>query len=207
MNALSVDAVYGLFAQCVIVAALARLVREICGRKPPKHLWIELAAAALLMLVVPIGGVSLAGHLRGLWGDPSTVTFALLALYILRPTWLPNRPNPLVMVAVVLFVALPLYGPLLILEVPMIQRDLYSLGWDWDGIRWILGAAVVVGVVCACVGGLTNRWMNIIAVALLAYAARIMESDNLWDYLVDPGLLFTVAFLAIAGRKPASAQR
>jgi hypothetical protein len=26
-----------------------------------------------------------------------------------------------------------------------------------------------------------------------------MESDNLWDYLVDPGLLFTIAFLAIAG--------
>ena len=43
------------------------------------------------------------------------------------------------------------------------------------------------------------RWTNIIAIALIASSVGLMESDNLWDYLVDPGLLFTIAFLAIAG--------
>ena len=86
------DAAYGLFAQCVIVATAIRFVRELRGHARVNRFGLELWIPSVAMLVVSIEGVSLAGHLRGLWGDPSIVTFVLLMLYTVRPSLLPDRP-------------------------------------------------------------------------------------------------------------------
>jgi len=188
-------AIYGLFAQGVIVAMIIRFVREIFGRKNLAPFGIELWIPAAIVLIVPIAGVSLAGHLRGLWGDPSIVTFLLLFLYTVRPSSLPNRPRLSTCVLVSLFVMLPLYLPLFLLN-PNVPVDLYAIGWH---PKWILIAIAVIAFVCMMMRRMAPRWTNIIAIALIASSIGLMESDNLWDYLVDPGLLFTIAFLAIAG--------
>jgi len=192
---LTAHAIYGLFAQGVIVAMIIRFVREIFGRKNLAPFGIELWIPAAIVLIVPIAGVSLAGHLRGLWGDPSIVTFLLLFLYTVRPSSLPNRPRLSTSVLVSLFVMLPLYLPLF-LKNPNVQVDLYSYGWN---PKWILIAIAVIALGCVMMRRMAPRWTNIIAIALIASSVGLMESDNLWDYLVDPGLLFTIAFLAIAG--------
>jgi hypothetical protein len=192
---LTAQAIYGLFAQGVIVAMIIRFVREIFGRKNLAPFGIELWIPAAIVLIVPIAGVSLAGHLRGLWGDPSIVTFFLLFLYTVRPSSLPNRPRLSTCVLVSLFVMLPLYLPLFLLN-PNVPVDLYSYGWN---PKWILIAIAVIAFVCMMMRRMAPRWINIIAIALIASSIDLMESDNLWDYLVDPGLLFTIAFLAIAG--------
>ena len=188
-------AIYGLFAQGVIVAMIIRFVREIFGRKNLAPFGIELWIPAAIVIIVPIAGVSLAGHLRGLWGDPSIVTFLLLFLYTVRPSSLPNRPRLSTCVLVSLFVMLPLYLPLFLLN-PNVPVDLYSYGWK---PKWILIAIAVIALGSVMMRRLAPRWTNIIAIALIASSVGLMESDNLWDYLVDPGLLFTIAFLAIAG--------
>ena len=188
-------AIYGLFAQGVIVAMIIRFVREIFGRKNLAPFGIELWIPAAIVIIVPIAGVSLAGHLRGLWGDPSIVTFLLLFLYTVRPSSLPNRPRVSTCVLVSLFVMLPLYLPLFLLN-PNVPVDLYSYGWK---PKWILIAIAVIALGSVMMRRLAPRWTNIIAIALIASSVGLMESDNLWDYLVDPGLLFTIAFLAIAG--------
>ena len=188
-------AIYGLFAQGVIVAMIIRFVREIFGRKNLAPFGIELWIPAAIVIIVPIAGVSLAGHLRGLWGDPSIVTFLLLFLYTVRPSSLPNRPRLSTCVLVSLFVMLPLYLPLFLLN-PNVPLDLYSYGWK---PKWILIAIAVIALGSVMMRRLAPRWTNIIAIALIASSVGLMESDNLWDYLVDPGLLFTIAFLAIAG--------
>ena len=188
-------AIYGLFAQGVIVAMIIRFVREIFGRKNLAPFGIELWIPAAIVIIVPIAGVSLAGHLRGLWGDPSIVTFLLLFLYTVRPSSLPNRPRVSTCVLVSLFVMLPLYLPLFLLN-PNVPVDLYAIGWH---PKWILIAIAVIALGSVMMRRMAPRWTNIIAIALIASSVDLMESDNLWDYLVDPGLLFTIAFLAIAG--------
>jgi hypothetical protein len=192
---MNMQAIYGLFAQGVIVAMIIRFVREIFGRKNLAPFGIELWIPAAIVLIVPIAGVSLAGHLRGLWGDPSIVTFLLLFLYTVRPSSLPNRPRLSTCVLVSLFVMLPLYLPLFLLN-PNVPVDLYSFGWN---PKWILIAIAVIALGSVMIRRMAPRWTNIIAIALIASSIGLMESDNLWDYLVDPGLLFTIAFLAIAG--------
>ena len=188
-------AIYGLFAQGVIVAMIIRFVREIFGRKNLAPFGMELWIPTAIVIIVPIAGVSLAGHLRGLWGDPSIVTFLLLFLYTVRPSSLPNRPRLSTCVLVSLFVMLPLYLPLFLLN-PNVPVDLYAIGWH---PKWILIAIAVIALGSVMMRRLAPRWTNIIAIALIASSVGLMESDNLWDYLVDPGLLFTIAFLAIAG--------
>ena len=192
---MNMHAIYGLFAQGVIVAMIIRFVREFFGRKNLAPFGIELWIPAAIVLIVPIAGVSMAGHLRGLWGDPSIVTFLLLFLYTVRPSSLPNRPRLSTCVLVSLFVMLPLYLPLFLLN-PNVPLDLYSYGWK---PKWILIAIAVIALGSVMMRRMAPRWTNIIAIALIASSVGLMESDNLWDYLVDPGLLFTIAFLAIAG--------
>lgn len=174
---------------------IIRFVREIFGRKNLAPFGIELWIPAAIVLIVPIAGLSIAGHLRGLWGDPSIVTFLLLFLYTVRPSSLPNRPRLSTCVLVSLFVMLPLYLPLFLLN-PNVPVDLYAIGWH---PKWILIAIAVIALGSVMMRRMAPRWTNIIAIALIASSVDLMESDNLWDYLVDPGLLFTIAFLAIAG--------
>ena len=188
-------AIYGLFAQGVIVAMIIRFVREIFGRKNLAPFGLELWIPAAIVIIVPVAGVSIAGHLRGLWGDPSIVTFLLLFLYTVRPSSLPNRPRVSTCVLVSLFVMLPLYLPLFLLN-PNVPVDLYSYGWK---PKWILIAIAVIALGSVMMRRMAPRWTNIIAIGLISSSVGLMESDNLWDYLVDPGLLFTIAFLAIAG--------
>ena len=190
---MNLQAVYGLFAQGVIVAALIRFVRVLTGNAKPKPHGIELWLPVMLLLAGSAEGINFAGHLRGLWGDPSIVTLLLLFLFTLQPSWLPDAPRPTTCVLITLLVTVPLYGPML-LPVPTVQDNLYAIGWQpWSLLIVITLATLIMW------RSLQRAWLNIIALALLAYAGRLMESDNLWDYLVDPGLLVTIAFLGFTG--------
>ena len=190
---MNLQAVYGLFAQGVIVAALIRFVRVLSGHAKARPHGIELWLPVMLLLAGSADGINFAGHLRGLWGDPSIVTVLLLFLFTLQPTWLPSVPRPATCVLITLLVTVPLYGPLL-LPVPMVQDNLYAIGWQ----PWSLLVAIALATVIMW-RSLQRTWLNIVALALLAYAGRLMESDNLWDYLVDPGLLVAIAFLGFTG--------
>jgi hypothetical protein len=190
---MNLQSVYGLFAQGVIVAALIRFVRVLTGHAKAKPHGIELWLPVMLLLAGSAEGVTFAGHLRGLWGDPSIVTLLLLFLFTLQPSWLPSRPRPTTCLLITLLVTVPLYGPML-LPVPTVQDNLYAIGWQ----PWSLLIAITLGALVMW-RSLQRTWLNIIALALLAYAGRLMESDNLWDYLVDPGLLVTIAFLGFTG--------
>jgi hypothetical protein len=190
---MNLQSVYGLFAQGVIVAALIRFVRVLTGHAKTKPHGIELWLPVMLLLAGSAEGVTFAGHLRGLWGDPSIVTLLLLFLFTLQPSWLPSRPRPTTCLLITLLVAVPLYGPML-LPVPAVQDNLYAIGWQ----PWSLLIAITLGALIMW-RSLQRTWLNIVALALLAYAGRLMESDNLWDYLVDPGLLVAIAFLGFTG--------
>jgi hypothetical protein len=192
---MNLQAVYGLFAQGVIVAALIRLVRVLTGHAKAKPHGIELWLPVMILLAGSADGVSLAGHVRGLWGDPSVVSLLILFLFTLQPSWLPPMPRPGTCLVIVALVAVPLYAPLFI-PIPTVQGEFYAAGLQPNRIITAISAALVVLFVTR---RLDPRWTTLVALALLAYAGRLMESDNLWDYLVDPGLMLAMAFLGFTG--------
>lgn len=219
----------GLIAQALIAAAAVRLLLELVlprgaarpdmqdssgdshrstkdtrdaqtGELPRGLAWAALAGP--LALLVPVGGCTVAEHMRGIWGDPSVVTCALLAIFIARPGRLPARPSRPMCIGLTVLVTLPLYAPIFGLALPL--PDLYALGWPAHALLVVIAAA---GALAWTFGRWCGAWATIIAIALLAYAAGAMESSNLIDYLADPGLLLTIAAMAAmpAARPTASA--
>ena len=67
--------------------------------------------------------------------------------------------------------------------------DAYRLGWGAPGM-WV--ALVLVSLVCWVQG--LKLLPILVALALLAWTAGLLESTNLWDYLLDPWLAITAIF-------------
>jgi hypothetical protein len=81
--------------------------------------------------------------------------------------------------------------------------DAYSLGWPWlqwwpslflfGAVGWAAGALVWRG----------NRFGWVLAASAGAYWLRVLESNNFWDYLLDPlfGAVSLVAVVFLALRR------
>ena len=192
---MNLHAVYGLLAQGVIVAAIIRFVRVLTGHAKARPHGIELWLPVMILLAGAADGVSLAGHVRGLWGDPSVTSLLILFLFTLQPSWLPRMPRPGTLLAISIPLSLALYAPLL-MPMGLVPGDLYAMGLEPQPLLGVMGVASAVLLLARRLDG---RWSALVALALLAYAGRLMESDNLWDYLVDPGLMLAMAFLGFTG--------
>ncbi|MBU3729571.1 MAG: hypothetical protein FGM37_10055 [Phycisphaerales bacterium] len=215
---MSIPLAYGLVAQALIAAAAVRLAVDLIlsryaaaliqgdsirphgiaaffvreqrvGDLPRGVAWAAMAGPVVLL--APLGGCTVAEHMRGIWGDPSVVTCALLAIFIARPGRLPARPSRPMCIGITVLVTLPLYAPIFGLALPL--PDLYALGWSAHALLLVIAVAGAMAWIgqrwCA-------TWATIVAIALMAYALRAMESSNLIDYLADPGLLLTIAAMS-----------
>lgn len=154
------------------------------------------AAGVLVAVLLPVsGGLSAAGWLRGMVGDLSLTSVLLLAgaLYTrLRPVqgelW--NRRERLVLLSFIAALALLLYPFALGLG----ALDPYRAGYG------TLGAVAMLGLLAFW---LMRRGLVLlplaIAVALLGWSLGVLESDNLWDYLLDvPLALYALGALVRA---------
>lgn len=215
---------YGLVAQALIAASAVRLLADLASRRsaagetvghandsrtlgrdrrigdlPHGVAWAMMAGP--LVLLVPVADCSIAEHMRGMWGDPSVVTCAILAIFVARPGRLPDRPSRTLCIGITLLVSVPLYGPVFGLRLPL--PDLYAMGWTPDALLMAIA-------LCALLMRLTGRWCGtwslLIAIALLAYATRMMESSNLLDYVADPGLMLALAAMAALPRSAGRSQ-
>ena len=81
--------------------------------------------------------------------------------------------------------------------------DPYAAGW---GFSWLSVTILVLTIVLAF---LKNRFAVVLLLAVLAWNFHLLESRNLWDYLLDP-FLTVCSLLMLTGksieflRKPAS---
>lgn len=81
--------------------------------------------------------------------------------------------------------------------------DAYSLGWPW--LAWFPSLLLFGGV--ALTAGLLvwrgHRFGWVLVAAALAFALRLQESRNFWDYLLDPlfGAVSLVAVLVLLLRR------
>ncbi len=179
----------GFLGSALLLAGLACLVPA-PSRKTRALIVLAAAASAL----VPIQGTMIAEYLRGALGDLSIVTQSLLAIgiaqHIAGRAFMHRRERAAIMATVVLG-ALFLYPAAL----GVTYLDPYSLGY---GSAWLVGTLLVLALAA---WQLRFEWLvALLLIAVVARMANLLESRNLWDYLLDPLLaLYAVLWLIRAG--------
>ena len=151
----------------------------------PLSLWVKgLLLALFIALLVPKPGanIALAAFFRGFTGDLSITLLALSfwsLCYRLFGVLPAAKRELMALLGVVAASALLLYPT--------------ALGWgDWDAYRLGWGSWWFLSFLLVLCG--LSAWMGLyvvpalVALALLAWSFGLMESSNLWDYLLDPWL-------------------
>lgn len=157
--------------------------------------------AAIIVLSIPLWGVSGAGFVRGITGDLSITTLALLALALVHS--LSNRvlvddSNRRLTLQAIAIVAVLFYP----LALGLTMFDPYRLGY---GNVWFMLA--LLGLAIWAVLRYSTLLALCIALAVAAWSAGWYESPNLWDYLLDPWLaIYAIVVLGkywwVRRRKP-----
>jgi len=149
-----------------------------------------LALVSLGVAMLPVGCLPVGGWFAGFVPGLSLPMLALLADGINRHAggvgWLPapQRSTLFIFAAVA---GLALYPS----AMGWGRHDIYALGWNFSALT------VAVGALCIWLIWRGNRFSLVLMLALLAWQLGLMESRNLWDYLVDPFLfLLSVATLS-----------
>ena len=200
---------YPVVAWAVAIAAIARSLAAMRPGNIPR--WIPPAAGGLAL--VPIGGVPLGRWLHGLGQTFSIPFLVLLFDFVVASFLLPSARGGAWLdlparraaawwgaaAALLLYPAALGAGPF----------DPYSLGWNTPGVA---AAAAAGGALLALAG---NRFGTVLLAAGAAWHLGLLESDNAWDYLVDPvygaaaivNLLWQGCRLPLFGRRPLLASR
>lgn len=133
---------------------------------------------AFILMLIPFGGMPLAAYVRGVSGDLSITTMLLLWGALLRP-WLvsTNVRSRRALLLLIALAALTLYP----LALGIGAFDPYSLGY---GNSQFVTVLLLLGL-----GAWFKKyyWITLcVSLATFAWAIGWYESDNLWDYLLDP---------------------
>ena len=162
-------------AGVAVAATAATLLLPSVARLAQQRMAVLLGLIFVLMLV-PLGNLSLAAYLRGATGDLSITTLVLLACALLKFRCNTSDSKHYIQLLVTL-VALVLYP----MALGASSYDPYRLGYgDTQFVAALLLLALVAWVwkhdlIAVC-----------IASATLAWSIGWYESGNLWDYLLDP---------------------
>jgi hypothetical protein len=191
----------------VLTAWLLRLLAWRWGFSRWTMGW-AMAFFILLWLPVGIAGLPLLAYVRGVSSDLSVtlVSLGLLRIYAVA-SGRATDPRELRAVAMATAAtALVLYPTALGLG----DWDAYRLGWGGER-GWVLWGTLLAASLAAWSQGLRLLPM-LVSLALLAWTAGLLESTNLWDYLVDPwlatacivgNLMMPLKFIRIPGRQRA----
>ncbi len=151
-----------------------------------------LALAAVGVAVLPLGGWPVGSWFAAFVPGLSLPTLALLVDGIHRQAggkgWLPSALRSTVFCFAVV-AGLALYPTAL----GWGRFDVYKYGWNFSALTLAVGALALLLIWRG------NRFSLVLGAALLAWQLRLLESRNLWDYLVDP-LLVVISGAALAGR-------
>ena len=163
-----------------IAFAVAVLLVRLLGAKYLSRVTGFLLVGILMVIALlpVIQGLSLAGYLRGYLGDLSVTTLLLLTIVLLgkSKSLVSQRHDLLVLVAVTALIFYPLalgFG----------LFDPYRLGFGHIGFMVSL-----LLLSLWCVYQQKNLIVWSICLALLAWTVGWSESNNMWDYLIDPWL-------------------
>jgi len=170
----------------LVTTTLARHTRVICN---PQVLAI---VVGVLLPLIMVGDLPLYQYMRAVTGDLSITTklVLILVLYQRGTQRIVIRDQEWTIgMAAVAITGLLLY-PLALGASPF---DPYAYGYSATGL---VAVVLVFAFVCAW----QRRWWLAMALGLsvVAWLPGILESDNLWDYLLDPLLWLYALFASCA---------
>lgn len=164
-----------LLATVVLQELLNYLERKRQRRVP--GLVIPLIAAGLVG--VPLEGLPVARWLIGFNANFSIPLTALLLSRAIRNACGISLLDERALLASFLF-SMAAAAALYPLALGLTRWDPYSAGW---GFSWLFVLAFLTTLLLLF---LKNRFAMVLMAAILAYDLQMLESTNLWDYLVDP---------------------
>ena len=150
--------------------------RELPWQLPAGFALLTLAA----LLWIPLRGLPLWRWGYSAHANPSLTLVAMMVVFAAESGWHKQWLNArewLTLWAVGAIAGLALYLPVLGLPV----YDIYALDWE---SRWVAAGCTLL-VLCLLATG--NRAGIVLLIPLAAHVVNVLESDNLWDYLIDPG--------------------
>ena len=183
-------------ALLVLALLAAALLDALVTQRRGPALRLGLAAVVLLLMLVPFSGVSLAQRVRGISGDPSLLT-SLFAFgywaWSLGLDKVRSARTQIACLALLISVFAAFFYPL---ALGATFVDPYGHGY----YPTVLSALLLSMIIAAVLSGWW-LWVIALAVAYAGYAAHVLESDNLWDYLLDPLLVVIAVTLIVTWRQ------
>ncbi len=154
------------------------------SRRGPKGLVTVLAISFLWGLVVflPVAGLPVGRWLFSVYPNPSIPITALLLSWISKNAFGVKLLDRAALHACTLFslaAGLALYP----MAMGVGTVDPYAAGWHFSWLFVILLAITLVLIFSR------NRFSIVLLATILAWNLHLLESGNLWDYLVDPVLV------------------
>ncbi|RLS44054.1 MAG: hypothetical protein DWH81_01480 [Planctomycetota bacterium] len=166
---------YPLLAWAAVLAAMARGLQVLFGDRGPR--WLPLLVGVVAW--IPVAGLPIARWLHGFNSNLSIPLVAILLNASLSPfcgrRWLDERALRAGLwfgasAGVILYPMAAGFGAF----------DPYGLGWHWPGIELVVGGLAVMLLWRG------NAFGWVLLVTGVAWRMECMESQNVWDYLVDP---------------------
>ena len=181
---MSWDLGYALAASAVLLTAL------FCYLWPANSFSIRWRICCLvgflLLLLIPVNGIPTLYYIRGVIGEPSISSTLIFFLSILRgslPKAFPRYGEWRVFAGMVLLGALFLYPSTFGLS----SFDSYAAGFY---PLYLLTFIFLAGLFFWYQG--YHLLAILLATDVLCYGLKVLESRNLWDYLLDPVLVLVI---------------
>ncbi len=178
---MSLPTIIGLSGHALLLTAIALRLGYTFKLKE-NHRYI-LASVCLLLTLIPFSGLSAAQITRGIFGDLSITSLILLGRFILLPH--ASREQTRELFILVAITGLLFYPAALGLG----MLDPYQWGYmnSYRGIAVpMIFLSAMAGLLLLAVAMNNTVIILCITAAPAALTAGVMESKNIWDYLIDP---------------------
>lgn len=192
---------------CCVLVWVSLLALLLNVKSYPEGLrWLTAGVLALLM-AIPVNQLSLVSYPRGYHGDFSFSTVVLLVACLShqvsgRRLIASKHMAPLsVAVAAIAIVFYPS-------SLGAAPFNLYNLGYQTEGMLLVMAILSLIASATRC-----YLCALLLIVAALGHSFQLLESSNIWDYLIDPFLALYCIFSCVVQyckqriNKPAIADR
>jgi hypothetical protein len=170
----------------LLMMALCQRIMISWGKHPTGWiLTMTLASASLVMVILPIGGLPVGRWWVSLYPNPSIPLTALLLSWVLKNAFQLNLLD-MKTIQTCRWFSLLAGAALYPMALGAGTFDPYGAGWYFS---WLFVLLFVITLVLLF---LKNRFSVILLATILAFNLHLLESNNLWDYLVDPILILVV---------------
>ena len=174
-----------------LAASLLRLLLLVKINKVSAY-WIT--ALGFIITFIPLDGHTLNQYLRGLFNDLSITSIVLLLIYQFKPEEPAGENTP---VFLAIFLTGLFFYPASLGLGPL---DPYAAGFikhPYGSYTPLLFTGLLFLLMVLAFRKHYDRLLLCLVLAIVSFHAGLLESNNLWDYLLDPLIYFYALFSLI----------